>query len=167
MAMLTLKSKFTNLWQLKPSFFLEQEKFDNMERKTYRWLKMITTSCQRLIVVIMLLLCSTVSIQPVQPQYPPINITVTSRIADNRLTWGHHPQNPAGYVANYIICRSTTYGNTVPIATVTAATTAFSDNTAGYSYAQEFLLHSSCHWHRYSFIRTVRTGHEVSAGCQG
>lgn len=110
-----------------------------MERKTSNWLKMITTSCQRLIVVIMLLLCSTVAIQPVEAQpYPPINITVTSRIADNRLTWGHHPQNPAGYVANYIICRSTTYGNTVPIATVTAATTAFSDNTAGYSYAQEF-----------------------------
>ncbi len=109
-----------------------------MERQIYKLLQK-KINCQQLLVIIMLLFCLAASIRPAEAQpNPPINITVTSRIADNRLTWGHHPQNPAGYVANYIICRSTTYGNTVPIATVTAATLAFNDNTAGYSYAQEF-----------------------------
>ncbi|HQB82721.1 MAG TPA: hypothetical protein PLR50_04435, partial [Candidatus Rifleibacterium sp.] len=108
-----------------------------MEIPTER-LKMAINRLQ-LIAIILITLFSGILIKPVEAQpYPPINIAVTSRIKDNRLTWRHHPQNPAGYVANYIICRSTTYGNTVPIATVSAATTAFSDNHGGLSYAQEF-----------------------------
>ncbi|HNX77686.1 MAG TPA: PA14 domain-containing protein, partial [Candidatus Rifleibacterium sp.] len=69
---------------------------------------------------------------------PPINIAVTSRINNNYLTWNHNTQNPAGYVTNYAICRSTTYGATVQIATAAANATNFSDNTAGYSFDQEF-----------------------------
>lgn len=108
-----------------------------MEIPTER-LKMAINRLQ-LIAIILITLFSGILIKPVEAQpYPPINIAVTSRIADNRLTWSHHPQNPAGYVANYIVCRGTTYGNTVPIFTAAANATSFNDNTAGYSYDQEF-----------------------------
>lgn len=70
--------------------------------------------------------------------FPPINLAVLSRAADNQLSWAHHPLNPAGYVVNYQICRGTTYGATVAIATVTATTISFYDNRPGYSYDQEF-----------------------------
>lgn len=77
------------------------------------------------------------AIATAQP-YPPINVYLESRAADNRIVWSHNPNNPGGYIVNYQICRSTTYGATVPIATVTGATVAFNDTTAGYAYDQEF-----------------------------
>lgn len=89
----------------------------------------------RIILVLLCLACP--AIATAQP-YPPINLYVESRAADNRLVWSHNPNNPGGYIVNYQVCRSTTYGATVPIATVTGATVAFIDNTAGYSYGQEF-----------------------------
>ncbi len=71
-----------------------------------------------------------------QPE-PPINTYVQSYATYNRISWTHNPANPAGYVTNYQICRSTTSGAEVPVGLV-GYTTAFNDNTPGYSYEQEF-----------------------------
>lgn len=83
---------------------------------------------------LLLFMASAVTAQP----FPPINITVSSRAADNLIGWAHHPLNPAGYVVNYQICRSTTYGTTIPVATVAGNAVSFPDNTIGYSPDQEF-----------------------------
>lgn len=78
-------------------------------------------------------------IQPAAGQpFPPINVRVESYSTFNRIIYAHHPLQTVASIANYLICRSTVSGAEVQIATRTATQLSFDDNTAGWSYGQEF-----------------------------